>query len=367
MRDSIATVEVWGVDVPLIGSGFRNAYSIRRSQRSAVVRLTTSQGQVGLGNIDPSPGYSAETIDESLRMLRDVFAPQIVGVDAGNPHRLLAMLDATPGYLDAKAAIDMATVDLWCRSHDVAVHEYLGGAVVDVLRFNAWIGVVAPQDAAREAHECQAKGFRSAKIKAEGRLASDIARVCAVREAVGSAMTLRVDANASFDVDDAISFGRALEPLGVQLLEQPVEKHDLRGMARVRSAIGVPVMADESVTDHASLIEVIRAQSADLVKLKVMKQGGLLNARRMLATAEAAGLKVVVGHGFGLGINTLADIMLASTSNAVLDGLECIGPLKTADDVVVAKLNLSEGRIDLPNGPGLGAKLDNAKVEKYRV
>jgi muconate cycloisomerase len=125
-------------------------------------------------------------------------------------------------------------------------------------------------------------------------------------------------------------------------------------------------MADESITDHESLIAVIRANSADLIKLKVMKQGGFLKSRRMVETAAAAGLGVVLGHGFGLGINTVAEIMLAATSRSVLDGLECVGPLKTADDIVTAKLDLSSGWLPLPQGPGLGVELDEDKVQRFR-
>ncbi len=136
-------------------------------------------------------------------------------------------------------------------------------------------------------------------------------------------------------------------------------------MARVRQAIGIPVMADESITDHASLIAVIRADCADIVKLKVMKQGGFLRCRRMLETAAAAGMRVVIGHGFGLGVNTVAEIMLASTSAAVLEGLECVGPMKTADDIVTRRLELGAGWTDLPSGPGLGVELDEEKIRRY--
>jgi muconate cycloisomerase len=140
-------------------------------------------------------------------------------------------------------------------------------------------------------------------------------------------------------------------------------------MANVRreaNAVGLPIMADESVLDHASLIRIIQAQAADIVKVKVMKQGGFLNTRRMIATAEAAGIRCVVGHGFGLGVNTMAEIMLAATSANVLDGLECVGPLKTADDIVTRKLDLTSGTLALPAGPGLGVTLDDTKVAKYR-
>jgi muconate cycloisomerase len=179
-------------------------------------------------------------------------------------------------------------------------------------------------------------------------------------------MTLRVDANTGYDADTAVRLAKLLRPFDLQLFEQPVPRDDLEGLARVRREGGIPVMADEAILDHASLIAVIKAEAVDLVKVKVMKQGGFLRARRMIETAEAAGIRCVVGHGFGLGVNTVAEIMLAATSANVIDGLECVGPLKTADDITTARLDLSTGSLPLPAGPGLGVALDDAKLARYR-
>jgi muconate cycloisomerase len=249
------------------------------------------------------------------------------------------------------------------------VHTYLGGAVRDRLLFNAWIGIVSPEEAAQETMIWKKRGFRSAKIKVGGNIEADRDRVKAVRDAVGPDFNIRIDANAGYDADTSIKLARMVAPFTLQLFEQPVPADDIAGMARVRreaNAVGVPVMADESVLDHASLIRIIRMDAADIVKVKVMKQGGFLNTRRMIATAEAAGIRCVVGHGFGLGINTVAEIMLAATSNNVIDGLECVGPLKTSDDIVTHKLDLMSGGIRLPDGPGLGVTLDEAKLARYR-
>ncbi len=362
----IESVEVLGVAVPLIGPGFANAYVTKKVQKSVVVRLVASDGSVGLGNIDPSPGYSMETVEQSLDALRSRLVHVVRGLDAANPHRIVEAMDAAlPGFLDAKAAIEMACVDLTSRRLGIAAHRYLGGALVDRVSFNAWIGILPPDEAAAEARKWFDRGFRSAKIKVGGDIRADHDRVQAVRQAVGPLMKLRADANAGYAAEEAIALARSIEKFDLQLLEQPVAAEDLAGMARVRGAIGIPVMADESITDHASLIAVIRAGCADIVKLKVMKQGGMLKCRRMVETAAAAGLNVVIGHGFGLGINTAAEIMLAATSHAVLEGLECVGPLKTADDIVMSKLDLSSGAIDVPQGPGLGVELDDQKIARY--
>jgi len=363
----IARVEAWGVAVPLVGEGFRNAYSTRRAQKSVVVCITADDGSVGLGNIDPSPGYSVETVEDSLAAIRERLTAAVTGERVANVHALLARMDgALAGYLDAKAALEMACTDLLARACGLAVHEWLGGAVRDRVSFNAWIGILSPEAAAAEARAWFDRGFRSAKIKVGGGIAADRDRVLAVREAVGPEMALRIDANAGYDPDTSIALARSLESAGLQLFEQPAAADDLAGLARVRARVEVPVMADESVTDHASLISIVRAGAADLVKLKVMKQGGFLRTRRMLETAQAAGLRVVIGHGFGLGINTAAEIMLAATSEAVIDGLECVGPLKTAEDIITRRFDLSAGSIPLPSGPGLGVILDRDRVAALR-
>ena len=363
----IDRVEVFGVAVPLIGE-YKNAYRSKTVQKSAIVRITGSGGATGLGNIDPSPGYSKESIEDSLHVLTTRLAPLVVGMDPANVHRVLQKIEpAVVGYLDAKAALEMACVDLTARACGVPVHTYLGGAVKDTLLFNAWIGILPPDEAAAETLAWQKRGFRSAKIKVGGNIEADRDRIKAVREAVGPEFKLRIDANAGYDADTSIRLARMVAPYGLQLFEQPVPEDDIAGMARVRrEAAGIPIMADESVLDHASLIRIIEARAADLVKVKVMKQGGFINTRRMIATAEAAGIRCVVGHGFGLGINTMAEIMLAATSHNVIDGLECVGPLKTSDDIVTDKLDLGSGSIALPAGPGLGVLLDQAKLDRYR-
>jgi len=365
----IERVEVFGVAVPLVGA-YKNAYRAKTIQKSALVRITATGGAVGLGNIDPSPGYSKETIEDNLVALQSKLAPSVIGMDPTNIHRLNDRLEpALEGFLDAKAAIEMACVDLTARACGVPVHTYLGGAVKDRLLFNAWIGILPPEEAAAETVSWQKKGFRSCKIKVGGGIEADRDRVQAVRAAVGPDFNIRIDANAGYDADTSIRLARMVADCNLQLFEQPVPADDIAGMARVRreaNAVGVPIMADESVLDHASLIGIIRANAADIVKVKVMKQGGFLNTRRMIATAEAAGIRCVVGHGFGLGVNTMAEIMLSATSANVIDGLECVGPLKTSDDIVTQKLDLTSGSIALPGGTGLGVTLDDAKVAQYR-
>jgi muconate cycloisomerase len=333
------------------------------------VRLTASDGTIGISSLEPSASVkSPGTAGELAVAIREHIAPALIGQDPTNINLLLELLDGlTPTQHSAGTAVEMACVDLAARRHGVPIHTHLGGAAVDTVQFNGWIGELPPDEAAAEARRWLKAGFRSAKIKVGSGVEADRDRVAAVRDAVGGTFKLRIDANMQYDPDTALKLCRAVKQYDLQLFEQPAGKKDLAGLARVRREGGIPVMADESVSDHASLVAVIKADCADFVKFGVEQAGGLLRASRMLATAEAAGLPVVIGHGFGLDPSTIAEVMLAASSRNVLPGLECVGPLKVKDTVATTRLDISSGSLPLPGGPGLGISLDDNKLEQYRL
>ena len=368
MKLQIERVEAFDVAMPLVGT-FTSAGVSKNATKCVVVRLTASDGTVGISSIDPSSvAKSPNTGPELAAAIRSRIAPAIVGQDPTNLNRLVGLLDTlTPTQPGAGAAVELACVELTCRKLRVPIYTYLGGAVETSVLFNGWIGELPPEEAATEARRWQKAGFRSAKIKVGSGVEADRDRVAAVREAVGNAMKLRIDANMQYDADTSLKLCRLVKQFDLQLFEQPAPKDDLAGLARVRREGGIPVMADESISDHESLIRVIKADCADYVKFGIKQAGGILRAARMLATAEAAGIPVVIGHGFGLDPSTLAEIMLAASSRNVLPGLECVGPLKVVDTIATTRLDISAGSIALPPGPGLGISLDENKLEQYRL
>jgi len=368
MKRTIERMEVFGVEMPLVGT-FTSAGISKQVTKCVVVRLTASDGTVGISSAEASSSAkSPHTAAELVVALRERVAPALIGQDPFNIHRLIELFDSlTPTQPGAGAAAEMACVDLAARIYGVPMHTYLGGAVAPHVEFNGWIGALPPKEATAEATRWLKAGFRSAKIKVGGGgIEADRDRIAAVRAAVGSAMQLRIDANALYDADTSLKLVRMVKEYNLQLFEQPAPKDDLAGLARVRREGGIPVMADESVSDHASLIAVIKAGAADFVKFGIKQAGGMLRASRMLATAQAAGIPCVIGHGFGLDPSTLAEIMLAATSRNVVSGLECVGPLKVKDTVATTRLDISSGSLPLPQGPGLGISLSDAKLEQYR-
>lgn len=359
----IERVEVFGVEMPLVAD-FKSGVKVKKAVKSAVVRLTGTNGARGISSIELNLRPNTEDV---LKTLKDRFAPAIVGADPTNINKLAVLLDSViPTPTKAKGAIEMACVDLTARSFGVPIYTYLGGAVQEHLEFNAWIGILPPDEAAAEALKWSERGFRSAKIKIGGGIEADRDRIAAVRAAVGSKMALRIDANESYDAETSLRLCRMIRQYDLQLFEQPAPRHDLAGLAHVRREGGIPVLADESITDYASLLAVIKAEAADMIKVGIMDAGGFHRGVQMLATAEAAGIRCTVGHGFGLDMSTIAEIMLAATSRNAVAGLECVGPPKMKDTVATTRLDISSGSLPLPPGPGLGIDLDDAKLEQYR-
>jgi L-Ala-D/L-Glu epimerase len=368
MTRKIERMEVFAIEMPLAGA-FTSAGITKNVTKCVVIRLTASDGTQGISSIEPSAtAKSPGTAAELAATLRDRVAPAIVGQDALNVHRLIELFDKlTPTQPGAAAGAEMACIDLAANLHGVPMHTYLGGAVMQEVQFNGWIGALPPDEAAAEGLRWLNAGFKSAKIKVGGfGIEADHDRVAAVRAAVGKAMKLRIDANTLYDADTSLKLCAMLKPYDLQLFEQPAPKDDIAGLAKVRREGGIPVMADESVSDHASLLAVIKAGAADYVKFGIKQAGGILRSQRMLATAEAAGIPCVIGHGFGLDPSTLAEVMLSATSRNVVAGLECVGPLKVVDTVTTTRLDISSGTLALSDAPGLGLQLDAAKLERYR-
>ncbi len=189
--------------------------------------------------------------------------------------------------------------------------------------------------------------------------------MAAVRRALGPEVRLRIDANGAWRAEEAVSIIQALEEYGLEMVEQPVPAAEVEGMARVRAAVGVPIAADEAVTDLEAARRLLECGAADVLVVKAMVVGGPRPARRIAELAAAAGAAVVVTTSIDAGIGTAAALHLAATLPP--DGPAC--GLATASllvaDIITRPLLAQGGRLELPQGPGLGIVLDEGKLARY--
>jgi muconate cycloisomerase len=247
------------------------------------------------------------------------------------------------------------------------VYNLLGGKVRERIPLSYSIPFGSPEDMAGLARERVEWGHRTIKVKVgSDDSRRDIAAVKLVRKAIGPEVKLRVDGNMGWQTaKQAIRVIRAMEEHDLELVEQPLPAQDLDGMAEIRRSIGVPLMADESIRNPHSAMQVIRREAADIGNVYVTEAGGLLNASRIFAMFEAAGLPCMIGSMPEFGIGTAAQIHLGVAMTNLGPDSDACGVLYHQQDLLRTPLRIENGFSYAPEGPGLGVDIDNAILESW--
>jgi L-alanine-DL-glutamate epimerase-like enolase superfamily enzyme len=179
---------------------------------------------------------------------------------------------------------------------------------------------------------------------------------------LGPNVRLRIDANAAWEVPEAIALIRAAEPYRLELVEQPVA--DIAGLAQVRAAVHTLIAADESVGGPEQAAQVIAAGAADVLVIKPMMAGGLRRARAIIAQAQLAGLQALVTTTIDAGVGVAAALHLAATLPTPLACGLATGSL-LAGDLLIHPIVVRNGALHVPDQPGLGVCLDERQVALY--
>jgi muconate cycloisomerase len=275
---------------------------------------------------------------------------------------------ALDGSEVAKAGLEMALFDIVGKALGTPVHTLLGGITRERVPLSFSIPFGDPGAMADLAAERVAQGFGAVKVKVGRDPETDVAAVARVRQAVGPAVELRVDANMAWQSPKrAVAMIRRLEPYDLEFVEQPLPPRDLDGMAFVRARASVPVMADESVWTPADTIEVIRREAADAVNVYVSESGGLANAARSFAICEAAGIPCMIGSMPELGIGTAAQIHLGVAVTRLGFASDACGALYYAEDLLREPLEIAGGFAYPPSRPGLGVEVDWKVVKRWQI
>lgn len=318
----IAEVLVHRRPIPLVRP-FVTAVRTATELDVMIVELRDGDGHSGWGEAPCSWRVTGESPQSVAAAVEGALAPAVVGLDADDPAAAsLACERALTRNAAARMAVDCAAHDLAAGRAGVPLHRFLGGAGAPaVVRTDMTLSAVSSADGipalARAAAEHAAQGFRTLKVKV-GAGADDVAAVAAVRAAAGAEVVLRADANQGWSVGEAIRVIRGWEDagLGVELVEQPVHRDDVEGLAAVTAAVGTPVLADESVCARRDLREVLRLRAAGLVNIKLAKTGGLREALALLELARANEVTALIGCMMEGHVGIAAAAALASVADA---------------------------------------------------
>ena len=352
----IIRLEVWPVEMAL-SEPYTVAYQSFDRLTSVFLRIVTDRGAGGLGCASPDGQVTGETPESVTTALAGPVTQALTGADPLRPVMLLerlkrAGLAATPG---AMAAVDMALYDLLAREAGLPLWRLLGGYRRRIMT-SVTIGILPLDQTLAKAAELIGRGFKSLKLKGGRDAAGDAERVVKVRELVGPQVQLRFDANQGFDLEDSIRFIQLSRPAGLELLEQPTARRRGDLMARVTRYASIPVMADESILGLGDAYRLAKRDVMDMVNVKLMKVGGILESLAITSVARAARLEVMVGCMDEPALGIAAGLALALARPAV-EYADLDGHLDLVDDPTAGAVILKDGTLHGGDRPGLGVDL----------
>jgi o-succinylbenzoate synthase len=369
MGSRFASVECARLSVPL-HTPFVTALRRTTTTDTLVVRVSDTEGTTGWGEAPQVWQVTGESLAGAAACVEEMLAPILIGRDVDDWAPVLATVQrAVARNFGAKAAVDTAVRDVVARRCGLTLSAFLrneattpgaaaptgGDAYPTVLRTDVTLSAGGPDHLAAVAVQRVADGFSTLKVKVGTDADSDVARVQAVRDAVGPDVTIRLDANQGWTPDEAVTVIRAVEDadLGVELVEQPVRGEDVEGLAWVRSRVGLSIMADEALFSLVDLERILRLDAADLVNVKLAKCGSLGIAVEQLRRAEASGLGTMVGSMMetAIGVGAVAAVAAAHPTSVVND---LDAAWWAARSPVVGGVRYDGERVLLPEQPGSG-------------
>jgi len=246
------------------------------------------------------------------------------------------------------------------------LYQLLGGKVRPRVPLCGLMGVKPPEDAAQTAELYHREyGFRTIKTKAGRSVVEDEAVGRAIRQAVGAELRLRFDANQSYSLAEAASLAEVYREIGVEYFEQPVHDRHLAELCDFRRQVRIPIALNESVTDAASALRIVRLDAADCLVPDIPDAGGILEVTRVATVAQAAGLPCAFHCWHDMGLKTVAMTHIVSAtpafslaSDTTYHGL--------VEDIITEPFVIEDGSINPPERAGLGVEVNMDAIDRYR-
>ncbi len=352
----ITKVRIGRISIPL-RTPFKTALRSVSSVEDVIVEIHTDCGAVGYGEAPPTGAITGHTTGAIIGAIQDHIAKTIIGKDVDEFETLLQSVQSCiVGNSSAKAAVDMALWDLYGQLYNIPVYKLMGGARKNIVT-DITISVNDPETMVKDALIAVDRGYDCLKMKVGVNPELDVARLAAVRNAVGKDIVIRIDANQAWTPKQAVKILNRMQEQGldIELVEQPVKAHDFEGLKYVTERSYVPVLADEAVFSPEDAMTIMKMGAADLINIKLMKCGGLYNALKIASAAEVFGVECMIGCMLEAKISVNAAVQLACAKN-IITKVDLDGPVLCSEDPIMGGAVFNEKLITVSDEPGLGIR-----------
>jgi muconate cycloisomerase len=336
-----------------------------------LIEVKTDAGITGIGESVASP-----SIGPVLSILNEAI-PSFIGKSAYDGNRLIwdyylsgfnsKGTGRAPRYFSqAMTGIELALWDAVGKAARQPLHRLLGGAVHDNVKYFGFVQGDTPAEIVGHAQLLAKQGFEVLYVKTGRGNALDLEIVRGVRKALPD-VRLRLDSNEAWDMLNARAMFKALEPYGIEFIEQPLPaRTGSQALAELRGLVGIPIAADQTVYGPEDVLDICRSRAADVIVLGLHETCGVVRFRKAAAVAEAAGINVCIHGVFETGITTSASNQVAASIGNIDDGNQIMCQLLIEDIVAQPSLKPVNGMLPVSTLPGLGFELDRDAVGRAK-
>jgi L-Ala-D/L-Glu epimerase len=356
----ISQIEIYKYSIKL-KEPFVTSLGLHEYADNVAVLIKTGNGITGTGECSPFMTINGESIDTCF-IVAQYLAKALKGKNPLNIEECSALMDSVIfSNSSIKSAFDIALHDIASQHAELPLYAYLSGENKKTLVTDYTVSIGEVEKMAADAAEIKRKGFQIIKVKLGQEKEKDVERIRAIREAIGSDLPLRIDANQGWNTETAIATLQALAPYNIQFCEEPVPRWNFMELPQIKKQSPIPIMADESCCDQHDAKRLIDLQASDLFNIKLGKSSGIFKAQKIIKLAEQANIKMQVGGFLESRLGFTASAHLALTSNHILYA-DFDTPLMFDEDPVAGGITYGQnGVVTIPDKPGLGATMD----EKY--
>lgn len=328
------------------------AYETISETTNFILKLETDGKIVGFGCAAPDVVVTGETPEQVESAINEIIIPNLKGKDPFTYALILSELRMLlEGKSSALAMVDLALHDLMAKKADVPLYRFLGGYRNNIPT-SITIGILTLDETLEHAKRFVAQGFTILKIKGGRHVEGDVEKMMKLRELYPE-LTLRFDGNQGYSVADSISFVEKTRPIGIEIFEQPTKIDSEERLGQVTEQVHLPVMADESIKTLADAFRLAQNERVDMVNIKLMKVGGIMEGMHINSVAKSAGLEAMVGCIDECGLGIAAGLHFAlSRPNIKYADLD--GHLDLIDDPFKDLFQLKNGILYPSDSPGLG-------------
>lgn len=331
----------------------------------AICKMVDEAGNVGLGESYvwwPETGTSPNQI---IEVISQALARYVLGESPFSAEDICRRMDNNVARSEAaKGLLDMACYDLMGKARGLPACTLMGGKAVD-LPMAALIPLMDAGGMVALANMFVGQGYRTLRLKLGHGVGEDVAIMQAMRKEFGQHVRIRVDYNQAYSALDAVKAIMAIEPLEIDVAEQPVAATDFVAMAYVQQRVKTPLMAHEGCFSLGDILALYELKAIRAVGINTERPGGITAALKAMDFARRQRLGIVI-HNQSAGISSAVLIHLAAARQATLGhAIELFGHVMLEDDLIVNPIDYSGGIARVPAGPGWGVELDEAALEKY--